>query len=562
MLVPVRWRITRYSAHARSMLAYSVLANLLVIAPSIHMLQVYDRVLASRSLSTLVYLTLIVAFAMCIWGLADAVRGRLAVRVAARFTVETAPKLFARLARGGGSTQDSAQALRDFSSARSFIGGRSLVLLFDLPFIPFYLGIMTLLHWSLGLLTLIGIICLGILSWLNMVSTEPQRDRSRMAENEATGWAQAAVSRGEDLRAGGMVATFMSIWSRRIVESLKDTESAGVESNRYQAISKAFRQILQVLMMAWGAFLVIQNQMSAGMIFMASMVSGKAFGPIDQLTAAWEQVSKGIAAMRDLETFLGPDTSVQPRAALPAPKGALAARGLVFAPNPEKPDYRILDSVDLDLKPGEAIVIAGAIGAGKSTMLRLLAGAIEPTAGQLTIDGIDYQAWPSAQWGDIIGYVPQDIEFFPGTIAANIARFRQDASQEAILAAAQKANVHEAILKLPDGYRTIVGTGNSAHLSSGQKQKIALARALYGSPRILILDEPNANLDQVGEAALLAAIADARLNGTAVIIAAHRNSILRVVDRVLVLKDGKLQPAALGRQGEPSVAAEPSKVAS
>ncbi len=180
---------------------------------------------------------------------------------------------------------------------------------------------MTLLHWSLGLLTLIGIICLGILSWLNMISTEPQRDRSRMAENEATGWAQAAVSRGEDLRAGGMVATFMSIWSRRIVESLKDTESAGVESNRYQAISKAFPANPPGPDDGLGCFLVIQNQMSAGMIFMASMISGKAFGPIDQLTAAWEQVSKGIAAMRDLETFLGPDTSVQPRAALPAPQG-------------------------------------------------------------------------------------------------------------------------------------------------------------------------------------------------------------------------------------------------
>lgn len=544
-----RFELGAFRPHVRVIALYSVIANLLIIAPSIHMLQVYDRVLASRSMSTLIYLTLIVVLALVVYGVADAIRARVATRAAAKYSVLVAPKLFARLGDNAAAAAGSGKALRDFSSARAFLGGRSFITLFDLPFIPVYTGIMFMLHWSIGLLTVLGIVALCLLSWLNIRATETDREKSRTAENDATGFAQAVFQRVEDMRAGGMLPVFLSIWGRKTATALKDSETASAKAAFYQALSKSFRQILQVIMMAWGAFLVLQDQMSAGMIFMSSMMSGKALGPIDQLIGGWEQISKGFAAIRDIEALTGDDKSISPRMTLPTPKGGLTARDITYVPDPAHPDRKVLAGISLDIQPGEAILVTGKTGAGKSTLLRILAGAITPTSGLVAVDGVECAIWPTAQWGSLVGYMPQEIEFFPGSIAANIARFDPAAGQDAVIEAARRASAHETIMALPDGYRTIVGTG-AFLLSSGQKQKIALARALYGQPKILILDEPNASLDQAGESALLAAIAELRLQGCAVVLAAHRNSVLRVVDRVFVLKQGQLQPLQTGRKGE------------
>lgn len=533
-----------FGPHLRVMAIYSVVANLLVIAPSIHMLQVYDRVLHARSLSTLLYLTLIVVFALIVWGAADAVRSRVAIRIASRYAVTIAPKLFATLARMPSGSVAVGKAQRDFTGARAFLGGKAFVALFDIPFIPFYVGIMLLLHWSLALLTIAGILCLAALSWLNVASTEADREKSRMAENDASGFAQAAFHRVEDMRATGMLPRFMSIWGAKMAQALVENETAGSRSAIYQAASKSGRQILQVCIMAWGAFLVLQNEMSAGMIFMASMISGKALSPIDQVIGGWEQISKGTAAIRDLEKLTGPDKNVTARQSLPAPKGRLNAREVTYAPDPSKPDRLVLDGIELEIRPGESVLVTGPTGSGKSALLRIMAGAIEPTRGRVTLDDIDRGLWPSAQWGATIGYIPQEIDFFPGTIAANISRFDPETSQELVMDAARRAGVHDSIVKMPDGYRTMLGT-TAMSLSSGQRQKIALARALYGSPRVLILDEPNASLDQQGEQLLLAAIGDARARGAAILLAAHRNSILKVVDRAYVLEDGQLRQLKL-----------------
>lgn len=535
-----RYRFLWRSPHARTIALYSVVANLLLLAPSLFMLQVYDRVLHSRSVPTLFYLTIIVLVALGVWGLAEGVRARVATRAAAHYSIAVAPKLFAKLSWQGLPAGARAKVLRDLTGARSFIGGRGFLTLFDLPFVPVYTLIIFCLHWSLGLLTIAGVGVLCLLGWLNIAATEADHAKARDADADAIGFAQAVLRREEDLRAGGLQSRFLSIWGRKMAEALRRTDEAGGRAAFYQSLSKTVRQALQVLMMGLGALLVIENQLSAGMIFMCSMISGKALAPVDGAIAGWEQISRGLAAIRGVEDVTGPDKRISERMTLPPPRAVLNARGIVHCPDPAKTDRRILDGIDLDVLPGDCVLVTGAIGTGKSTLLRILAGAIEPTAGKLAIDGIDRALWPSAQIGRLVGYVPQDVDFFPGTIAANIASFDPAMTEAGVIEAAQRADVHDAILALPNGYRTMLGHGPAA-LSVGQRQKIALARAIHGAPPFLILDEPNASLDGSGERALLAVIASAKARGAAIVLTAHRTSILQVVDRVYTLADGRLR---------------------
>ena len=551
------WR----SPHARTIAGYSLVANLLLLAPSLFMLQVYDRVLHSRSVPTLVYLAIITLVALGIWGLAESVRARVATRAAANYTITVAPKLFAKLSWQGLPPGVRGRALRDLTSARAFIGGRGFLTLFDLPFIPLYTLLIFCLHWSLGLLTIAGVALLCLLGWLNVSATSEELARARDADADAIGFAQAILRREEDMRAAGLQSRFLSIWGRKVADALRRTDDAGGRAASYQSLSKTVRQGLQVLMMALGALLVIEDQLSAGMIFMCSMVSGKALAPVDQAIAGWEQISRGFAAIRGVEDMTGPDKRISERMHMPPPRAVLNARGITWCPDPARPDRRILDGIDLDVQPGECVLVTGAIGTGKSTLLRILSGAIEPSMGTMAIDGIDRTSWPSAQLGQLVGYVAQDVDFFPGTIADNIAGFDPDMADAAVIEAARRADVHDAILALPNGYRTMLGGGGNL-LSVGQRQKISIARALYGDPLFLILDEPNASLDGAGERALIAAIASAKARGAAVVLAAHRTSVLHVVDRVYALADGKLHGLTRVVGAKPPAASPVSPVAS
>lgn len=550
----------RFMSHFRALMAYSVIVNLLVLAPSIHMLQVYDRVLSSGSVSTLVYLTLIVCFLLLFYGVADAIRSRIAVRLAAAYSVDMAPRLFRKLAASQDRENASARIMRDFAGARGFLGGKSFTSLFDLPFIPLYVAVMFMLHWSLGVFIIMAIVLMMATSLMNMKATEHDRSESRSADNDAAHFSQSVLGLQEEMRTLGTAQHFESTWSRKLAKALVSGDQAGEASARYQALSKALRQILQVGVMALGGYLAVTGSMSAGMIFMASMVAGKALGPIDQLTGAWEQVSKGFEALRSIDGFAGAPETQEEKIRIPQVKGHLDGQEITWIPDARKPERVVLSDISLAIRPGTVTVITGATGSGKTALMRILAGAIAPSEGRVTLDGLDARSWPSDQWARLVGYVPQEITFFPGTVAANIARFDPAASGEAIVYAAQLVGAHDMIMRLPDGYATRIGAGGVA-TSSGQKQQIALARAMFTAPKVLILDEPNAHLDAEGESALFRALAAARNEGAGILITAHRNTVLKVADRVLMLQNGRLAQLDMPEAAAPAASAKGRKPA-
>ncbi len=536
--------VKSFNGHLKTIFTYSVFVNLLVLAPSIHMLQVYDRVLSSNSVSTLVYLTLIVVFLLLFFGLAEFVRARIAQRLSAAYAVEMAPKLFAKLSGGNGDKVTSGKIMRDFSSVRGFLSGKPFVSLFDLPFIPLYLAIMFLLHWTLGVFVLISIVLMISVSVISASATEVERNDSRKADSDAVNYSLSVLELPEEMRTFGTGAHFETMWRKRLAKALVTSEGAGNATSGYQAMSKTLRQTLQVGVMALGGYLAVTGAMSAGMIFMASMVAGKALAPIDQLTGGWEQIAKAVGSMRELKDFVADMPAEEDPVRIPQITGTLKATDVVWSPDASNPERIILDSISLTIRPGEVTIITGSTGSGKTALMRILAGAIAATEGRVTLDGLDAKAWPSDQWAKLVGYVPQEITFFPGTVAANIARFDPAASGEAIVEATQLAGAHAMIMRLPEGYATRIGAGGIP-LSSGQKQMIALARAHFSKPRCLILDEPNAHLDAAGEEAMMQSLSAAKNAGTSIIMTAHRNTVMRIAEHVFMLQDGRLARLAL-----------------
>lgn len=533
--------------HIRALLALSITGNLLLLAPSFHMLQVYDRVLNSSSAATLFYLSIIAIAALVAYGVMEAARGRIAQRLAAAYTVAVARKLFARFLTLPPNAGSPSQYLRDYGQVRNFIGGRGFVALFDLPFMPLYLVLMFLVHWSLGVLTLLGMIGLIAIAIANSTFSEEPRQAAQRAEEEAFGFAQMAFARVEDVRAFGLLPRFISIWGKRTATALQATEEGAGVAAGYYSFARSFRQILQILIMAWAAWLVLNASMSAGLIVFATMISAKALAPIEQITGGWDQLAKARMAFQGIEEIIGPDRSLAMRPELPEPQGVLQANRIFFRPpQAEKP---VIAALSLTINPGELVVISGAAAAGKSALLRMLAGAIPPDHGEILLDGAERSLWPIGQWGKAIGYLAQDISLFPGSIADNIARFDPEMDMEAVYDASRCAGAHEAILAIPNGYLSVVGEGRT-HLSASQKQRIALARAFYGSPRVLVLDQPNALLDPMSEGVLMNSIAAAKARGTTIVVSSHRAAMMSIATRAYYLRDGQLEPMQIetGRQ--------------
>jgi PrtD family type I secretion system ABC transporter len=516
--------------------ALSFFVNLLLLAPALFMLQVFDRVLASQSGETLLVLGLGVALALALMLMLDYLRSRLQ-GVAGNLLGESLSPLVARLmvaqgARRGGRAPS--EGLRDVGTLRSLFSSQGLLALFDVPWVPVYVAVIWLAHPWLGVAAaLVALLMLG-LALLTDRLTRRDIEAVVRASAGATRELEASLANAEVAQALGMTDALLARWRQRSAEVHDKQAPAARRSVALAALTRAVRQGVQAGMLALGAWLVINGEASAGVMIATTTLLGRALAPVEQLVGSWRVLVEARVAGKRLAELMAAADAQPERMALPAPQGALVAQQVVYrAPQGERV---ILAGVSLALAPGESLAIVGASGAGKSTLVRLLTGVWTPAAGAVRLDGAELSQWPREAIGPHIGYMPQDVQLFAGTVAENIARMGE-VDADAVVAAARLARCHEMILSLPEGYDTLVDPA-SALLSPGQRQRIALARALYREPKLVILDEPNANLDGAGEQALAETLAALRGKATVVVVT-HRSTLMAHVDKMLVLDAGR-----------------------
>lgn len=519
---------------------FSALINVLMLTGPVYMLQIYDRVLASGSLATLRGLFLIVIVLYAFMGVYEFLRSHMLGRAAARLDMAVGEPAFRAWLQGAAARgRDEAAPLRDLETMRSFLSGPAMGSIFDVPWIPLYLAVLFLIHPWLGWLTLAGAAVVVCVALLGRVLTRAPLERSARAEGEARSFAGQARQSGETIGALGMEGRIARRWRRMHAASLAESQSAGGVSEVTGAFSKSFRLLLQSAILTLGAFLVLGQEISAGMIIASSILSGRALAPVDQLIAQWRLIGAASLAHRRLKAFFDGADRPAPPVALPPPTGQITASRLTcLAPAPPGAERaRMLNQVSFELEPGDGLGIIGNSAAGKSTLARAIVGALAPDTGEIRFDGATRDQWDPEMLGRHIGYLPQMAELLPGTIRDNITRFDETARDEDMFAAARLAGVHEMILALPEGYATRVGYPGQP-LSGGQIQRLGLVRAIFGRPRIVVLDEPNSNLDASGEAALARAIRALRAQGTTVIMATHRTSALAEMNRIMLLNQG------------------------
>src|SRR5680860_266397 len=504
---------------------FSLCINLLMLTLPLYTLQVYDRVLSSQSKATLLYLTLMAGVALLVLGLLDIVRLRVLGCAGEWLEWSLAPAAFARSIKATLQARPyRTESLRDIYQLRGFVSGAGIITFWDAPCAPLFLAVTYLLHPWLGMITLVGVVLLFGCALLNeLLTRRPLREASQIGMRNQQ-HAERAMSAAEAIDAMGMTNAVTARWEadgqRVLTHQMTATGRAGV----IMALAKFLRLVLQVVLLGAGALLVLTHDLSPGAMIAGSILAARALAPVEQSLGMWRQwVAARLAYARLIAMFKEVEGATHAME-LPAPSGRLSVEGIAFAyPNTNRYALR---NIGFALEPGEAMAIVGHSAAGKSTLARIILGLRRPTAGKVSLDGAEVSTWDRAQFGRHVGYLPQDVELFAGSVAENIARLTT-ASPESIVAAAQSAGVHETILRLPQGYETPIVEGG-VNLSAGQRQRIGLARALFGHPRLLVLDEPNSNLDADGEQALIRAMATAKANGASVIIIAHRPSVMAV----------------------------------
>lgn len=527
---------------------FSAIINILALTGSLYMLQIYDRVLPSHSVPTLVGITIVVTGLYVAYGLLDLVRLRLLVRIGNRIDRSLQERVFAlslMLPLKLGTDGNRIQPIRDLEQIRSFISSAGPTVFFDLPWIPFYLVIIYLLHPWLGVLATIGaVVSIMITLLAEFLARKPTLAAADSITTRRI-YAEAARRNAEVVRAMGLAGRLSRVWSKQSRQFLEDQTRISDVVGATGAVSRVLRLMLQSFMLGLGAYLVIEGEASAGIIIASSIMLGRALAPVDTAIANWKGFISARQSYRQLDQLLRTLAQHQEPMALGKPREEISVEGLaVSAPGQQKP---IIQNVNFSLKAGAGLGIIGPSASGKSTLVRAMVGAWFPLRGAIRYDGAALEQWDFETLGRFVGYLPQDIELFEGTVAENICRFEENADAAGILSAAEAAGVKQMILRLADGFQTKVGERGMA-LSAGQRQLVGLARALYGDPFVVILDEPNSNLDSDGDLSLAVAIRGIRQRGGIAIVVAHRPSALAHIDQLLVMAGGTVQ--ALGPKDE------------
>jgi PrtD family type I secretion system ABC transporter len=545
---------------------FSTFINVLVLTTSLYMWQVYDRVLASRSFDTLCYLTLIALVALLALGLLEVARSHLLVNASAWLEQRLGPATFARaLDNGLRGAAYRTEALRDLREVRNFLGSPSILVLFDAPWAPLFMAVIYVLHPLLGVVATGAALVLLALAVLNDVATRRQLKAASESGARALRRAEAGVRNAEIVDALGMQQNLLRRWAHDNIEAIGLQARAARRGGIVLGLSKAFRLAVQVLMLGTGAYLVLRQELTGGAMIAGSIILARALAPIEQAIGAWKQVQGARAAYRRLDVCFAEPPRRPDAMPLPQARGDLEVEHVSFAVaalGTAGGGRIILKDISLELRAGEALVVLGPSAAGKSTLARLLVGLQQPGSGHVRLDGADLFPQSREAVGPQLGYLPQEVALFSGTVAENIARLAGEPNPGGVVEAAQTAGCHEMILRLPQGYETEIGDGG-AQLSGGQRQRIALARALYGRPTLVVLDEPNSNLDAEGEAALAQALIALKARRTTVVLISHRPTFLTSVDKALVLRDGTAEffghlPDALSRLQAARPAARPS----
>ncbi len=517
---------------------FSAFINILMLTGPLYMLQVYDRVLASGSTSTLVAISLLMAVMFLFMGFLEYIRSRILVRVGDKLEKDLGARTFAIWLKQGlfGKAGQRHRPLQDLGTLRQFLSGAAPSTFFDIPWAPFYIAVMFFFHWTLGVAGIIGAVVIFILAYFNEVTTRKPLQDANVLKMQGQMFAHTAHRNADAITAMGMGGNMQGRWSEYATKAAEQTVLGSDRAGTLTSASKGFRMFVQSSILGLGALLAVQQIITPGTMIAGSIIMGRALAPIQMALGQWRGFIAARQAFSRLNAFydvIPPDAE---SLSLPAPKGELAVENIVAAPPGSQ--VAALTGINFSLKPGQGLGVVGPSASGKSTLARLLIGVWMPQRGAVRLDGATFEQWNRDELGPYIGYLPQEVELFDGSIGENIARFMPGASAEDIVLAARRAAVHDMILRLPDGYDTRIGEGGAV-LSGGQNQRIALARALFGDPSLVILDEPNANLDAEGDAALTAAITDLRRREKTVVVMAHRPSAIAAVDQLLMLRDGK-----------------------
>jgi ATP-binding cassette, subfamily C, bacterial len=520
---------------------FSVVVNLLMLTLPVYLFQISDRVLTSRSLDTLLMLSIVAFGCIGVLSLIDILRrqvfGRLAMKLEALLGGPVLASIINNAKAGEGGT---VQTLRSVQQLRGFISSPVMMLLIDVPLAPLYFAVIFLIHPALGFVALAGGLALLVIAYLNQKATAAPLSRASAHASKADASAESLARNAQVINAMGMLDEGIRHWGREQAEALK-TQSRALDRNFWiSGVSKFLRLVTQIAVLGFGAYLALRSELTGGMMIAASIIAGRALQPLEGMIEGWRSCAQARAAYKRVRTAIDSLQNEKPKLLLPRPAGHISVERVLCLPPGSGSREPILNGVTFNLEAGESLAIVGPSGSGKSTLARILVGCLVPTAGKVRLDGTELRNWDRRQFGEYSGYLPQEVELFPGTIKQNICRMRDDLGDASIYEAAVLTGVHDMVCQLPNGYETVLERSGSP-LSGGQKQRIALARAFLGNPALVVLDEPNSNLDAAGELALTETLARAKQKRTTVVVVTLRPALLNSVDKVLILRAGRVE---------------------